>query len=224
MSSTTLQCAIAGDDVLGETPLWCSDMQSLLWLDIERSRLHRFHPGTGRHDRFDFADGTAQRLFGDVILANTVALSPAQDVLYFSDTRRFITWRFALDLATGTLSDRQVFVDHTATRSRPHGACVDRDGHVWTAMFGGGRIVRYAPTGVVDRVIELPVTNPTCVCLGGPGLKTLYITPARTFLDEAQLAAEPWAGSVLAIDVDVPGLPECRFGAVHWTAPAAATA
>jgi len=57
------------------------------------------------------------------------------------------------------------------------------------------------------------VTNPTCVCLGGRDLKTLFITTARKFLGRGQLRSEPLAGCVLAIDVDVPGLAEQRFGA-----------
>ena len=73
-------------------------------------------------------------------------------------------------------------------------------------------MVRYTPEGDVDRVIEVPVTNPTCVCLGGPELKTLYITTARKFLGRAQLREEPLAGSVLAVEVDVGGLVEDRFG------------
>jgi sugar lactone lactonase YvrE len=158
-------------------------------------------------------DGSVQRLLGDVIVSNTIAISPAQDRLYFSDTRRYTTWQFDLEVDGGTLSNQRVFVDHTAAHWRPDGACVDAEGFVWNAIFAAGRVVRYSPQGQVDRVIELPVTNPTCVCLGGPDLKTLYITTARKFLDRAQLRREPLAGSVLAIEVDVPGLPEQRFGA-----------
>ena len=90
---------------------------------------------------------------------------------------------------------------------------MDAEGFVWNAIFAAGRVVRYTPDGQVDRVIELPVTNPTCACLGGPALKTLYITTARKFLDRGQLRKEPLAGSLLAIEVDVAGLPEQRFGA-----------
>lgn len=289
-----LRCVVPGSDVLGETPLWCEQTQSVLWLDIEQAKLQRFHPASGRHDVFQFderyvgslallrrpgrvllgldlalftfdlgtgqrelvchveppasadnrlndgrcdsrgrfwvgtmdnqlhrgngsvyrvdPDGSVHRQFGDVIVANTIALSPGEDTLYFSDTRRYTTWRFGLDMAAGTLGERQVFVDHTAARDRPDGACVDSEGYVWNAIFAGGRVVRYAPDGRVDRVIALPVSNPTCVCFGGPDLRTLYITTAQRFLTRRQLREEPWAGSLLAIDVGVPGLPERRFG------------
>jgi sugar lactone lactonase YvrE len=42
-------------------------------------------------------------------------------------------------------------------------------------------------------------------------LQTLYITTARKFLDRATLRREPLAGSVLSLEVDVPGLPENLF-------------
>jgi sugar lactone lactonase YvrE len=184
------------------------DSQGRFWVGTMDNQLSR---PNGAFYRVD-PDGTARHMFGDVIVANTVALSPQGTTLYFSDTRRFTTWRFDLEPATGALSDRRVFVDHTEARARPDGACVDSEGHVWTAIFGGGRVVRYTPEGKASQVVDLPVTNPTCVCLGGPELKTLFITSARKFLDRRQLRAEPLAGSVLALEVDVAGLPEHRFG------------
>jgi len=156
-------------------------------------------------------DGKVIRQFGDVIVPNTVAIAPDQRTLYFSDTRRFVTWAFDLDVHAGVLSNRRIFVDHRATWQRPDGACIDADGCVWTAIFAGGRVVRYTPAGRADRTIELPVTNPTCPCLGGSDLRTLYITSARKFLSDEQLRAEPLAGSVLAVQVSIPGLPEQCF-------------
>jgi sugar lactone lactonase YvrE len=44
-------------------------------------------------------------------------------------------------------------------------------------------------------------------CFGGPDLKTLYITTARDKRAAEELAAQPLAGCVLQLRVDVPGLP-----------------
>jgi sugar lactone lactonase YvrE len=44
-------------------------------------------------------------------------------------------------------------------------------------------------------------------CFGGADLKTLYLTTARQHRPEAELASQPWAGRVLCMRVDVPGLP-----------------
>ena len=157
------------------------------------------------------ADGTVTRHLDDVIVSNSIAISPDQRTLYFSDTRRFVTWAFDLDAAAGTLSNRRVFLDLTATRDRPDGACIDAEGHVWVAIFAGGRVARYRPDGTLERSIALPVTNPTCLCFGGDDLSTLYITTARKFLSPAQLEAEPLAGALLAVETGVKGLPESQF-------------
>lgn len=185
------------------------DAQGRLWIGTMDNGLAK---ATGSFYRVS-ADGAVVRQFGDIIVSNTVAIAPDQRTLYVSDTRRYLTWAFDLDAKQGTLSNRRVFVDHRDGKHRPDGACVDAEGGVWIAIFAGGRVNRYTRDGQLERSIALPVTNPTCVALGGPTRHTLFITTARKFLDAQTLAAEPLAGSVLAIDVDVPGLPEQRFAA-----------
>ena len=49
----------------------------------------------------------------------------------------------------------------------PDGLCVDADGGVWVALFGGGAIRRYRPDGQLDLHLPLPVTNPTSLAFGG---------------------------------------------------------
>lgn len=183
------------------------DAQGRFWVGTMDNQLHR---PIGSLYRID-PDGRVTQQFGDIIVTNTICTTPDGRTLYMSDTRRFTTWAFDI-AADGMLGNRRVFVDHTAANDRPDGACVDADGYIWNAIFAGGRVVRFSPDGDVDRVIELPVTNPTCVCFGGPDFSTLYITTARKFLTPDQLLAEPLAGALLAVDLDVRGLPEARFG------------
>jgi sugar lactone lactonase YvrE len=47
---------------------------------------------------------------------------------------------------------------------------------VWLALFGGGAIRRYTAAGRLDAHIALPVTHPTSLAFGGPGLDDLYVT------------------------------------------------
>jgi len=157
--------------------------------------------------------GSVDWLFNDIIVTNSVAVSPDGRTLYMSDTRRFKIWTFDLDLDDGVLSNRRVFADYSNEQGRPDGACIDSEGCLWNAVFAGHRVIRYTPTGKIDRVIELPVTNPTCVCFGGPDLRTLYITTATKMIAPELLAKEPLAGALLAMDVGVTGLPEAMFGA-----------
>ncbi|RXT34569.1 SMP-30/gluconolactonase/LRE family protein [Bradyrhizobium betae] len=183
------------------------DARGRLWIGTMDNQLHRPNGALYRVT----GDGQVTRLFGDVIVTNGIAFSPDNRTLYFTDTRRHCTWTFDFDLDDGTIRNRRVFADYSASGERPDGACVDVDGGLWTAFFSGGRLVRYRPDGTIDTVIAVPVTNPTCLCFGGNDLKTLFVTTARKFLDPRQLGIEPQAGHLLAIHGVAQGLPEHRF-------------
>ena len=105
--------------------------------------------------------------------------------------------------ADGSLGARRVFSDEAMPALRRLGH--RQRGYLWNARFAGGCLIRFAPDGRVDRVVDLPVSNPTCCCFGGPDLKTLYVTSARFGLRAEQIADNPAEGALLAIAVDVPG-------------------
>jgi sugar lactone lactonase YvrE len=183
------------------------DARGRFWIGTMDNQLHR---PSGALYRVG-SDGTAERVLAGVVVSNGIAFSPDNRFLYFTDTRRHLTWRFGFDVEDGRIFDQQLFADYRDSGDRPDGACVDVDGALWTAFFAGGRVVRYRPDGAIDLVVPLPVTNPTCVCFGGNDLRTLYITTATKFLTPGQRELEPLAGSVLAIHGIGQGLPEHRF-------------
>lgn len=156
------------------------------------------------------ADGKCTQMAAGVISSNGTAFSPDNRVLYYADSRGLEIWRFDHDPATGDLSNRQLFASIAEGEGLPDGAAVDAEGYYWSARVFGGRIFRYRPDGTIDRSILLPFQNPTMVAFGGPQLRTLYITSSPRNLDELE-AARQKAGSVFAMEVDVPGLPEPRF-------------
>jgi sugar lactone lactonase YvrE len=89
----------------------------------------------------------------------------------------------------------------------PDGLTVDAEGYVWVADNGGGALRRYAPSGVLDAVLPLPVSKPTSCAFGGDGLRELFITTARRGLSDAELEAQPLAGRLLRFTPGVAGLP-----------------
>jgi len=155
-----------------------------------------------------------QVLASGLLTSNGVAFSPNGRTLYHSDTPTFTVWRYAYDPATGEATNKSLFVrlEPTETdRGRPDGAAVDAEGCYWTALFEGGRIRRYAPDGRLLAEYPIPARCPTMVAFGGPDLKTLYVTSARTDRPQEELAALPHSGGVFSMPVDVPGLPEYHF-------------
>ena len=108
------------------------------------------------------------------------------------------------------MGEAQVFAE-SAPPAFPDGSAVDAEGFVWNAEFNGGRLLRYAPDGRLDRVIHLPVERPTCCAFGGPNLDILYITSTSQNMTELERQENPMAGALMAIVPGVHGLPEPRF-------------
>ena len=154
-----------------------------------------------------------QRMAGDNLTANGLAFSPDNRWMYWAHTGAHRIDRFAFDLATGTISNRQPWVQFPPKTEgqpyggRPDGACVDVEGHYWVAMYEGGCVLRLAPSGAVVQRVELPLRCPTMPCLGGADGRTLYITSARHGRPASELEGPAPAGSLLSLRVDVPGLP-----------------
>lgn len=159
--------------------------------------------------RFD-VDSGLQAVAAGICIPNSLAFSPDSRTMYFADSLSHHIDAYDYDLAQGTRGARRPFA-RSVPPAFPDGSCVDAEGHLWNAEFHGARLVRYAPGGRVSRALELPVRRPTCCTFGGPGLETLYITTTRQHMGPAELAAEPWAGALLAIEPGVRGLPEPRF-------------
>lgn len=156
-------------------------------------------------------DGVCLRTRGGIAVPNSLAWSPDGRTMYFADTRRDTIWAYDYATETGEASNERIFA--RTERGHPDGSCVDADGCLWNAQYAGGCVVRYTPAGSIDRVIELPVSQPTCCAFGGPQLDTLYITSAAQRLGPQALAQQPLAGSVFAVRPGVRGLAESRFGA-----------
>ncbi|HTI65971.1 MAG TPA: SMP-30/gluconolactonase/LRE family protein [Caulobacteraceae bacterium] len=165
---------------------------------------------TGSLYRLD-PDFTVARIRDDVIVPNSICWSPDDTVMYFADTYREQMMAYTFHPDTGELSGLRPFADDRQGPGRPDGSTVDAEGFLWNAKFGGGRVVRYDPKGRVDRILDLPVSQPSSCVFGGPDLRTLYVTSATQRLDDAQLAAQPLAGGLFAADVGVAGLPEPEF-------------
>ena len=70
-------------------------------------------------------------------------------------------------------------------------------------------IVRIAPDGKIDRVVEMPAQNITTCTFGGPDRRTLYVTTAKI---EAP-ARDRLAGGLFAIKTEIAGQPENQFRA-----------
>ncbi|MES2912838.1 MAG: SMP-30/gluconolactonase/LRE family protein [Pseudomonadota bacterium] len=208
------------DGKLGFTPLAAVNhaMPGMRFNDGRCDRQGRFLAGTmlmdmsagakvGHVYRYDGGAGLTSLLDG-FITPNGMAFSPDGKTMYLSDSHPSVQmiWAFDYDTATGTPSNRRVFVDMNAFPGRPDGAAVDEDGCYWICGNDAGLVHRFTPEGKLDRSLAVPVKKPAMCAFGGAGLDTLFVTSIRP--GGTDLSDQPLAGGVFALRPGVRGLPE----------------
>jgi sugar lactone lactonase YvrE len=161
-------------------------------------------PGGGALYRLD-PDRSVRVVLPAVTISNGLDWTPDGTLAYYNDTDTFRVDRFDYDRDAG-LTGRRPFAETGA--GRPDGLTVDAKGGVWVALSNGGAVRRYTPDGVLDEVVELPVTKVTACTFGGPRLDELFITTSREGL---QPVDEPHAGSLFRAVPGVTGLPVREF-------------
>jgi len=149
---------------------------------------------------------------GGITIPNALCFSPDDKTMYFADspTRRIMAYAF--DKARGEIANPRLFAEVPQGQGVPDGATVDSEGFVWSAHMMGGRLTRYDPAGKIERVVQCPTARIASCALGGPGWKTLYIATGTNNMTAEQLASDPLAGSILAIEAPAAGLPEPEYG------------
>ena len=197
-----LRCPIEPERIGNRTNDGGLDRQGRWWVGTMDDAVQR---RTGAVYRLD-PDWTCRRMLDGYGIPNTFACTEDGRSLLIADSMDQLLRRYPLDVATGALGEPAPFAHTQGQDATPDGGAMDAEGFLWNAQWGGWRLVRYAPDGSVDRVVEMPVEQPSSCAFGGEGLRTLFVTSAREGLSEADLEDQPLAGSLFAVDVGVAGL------------------
>ena len=161
-------------------------------------------PGAGSLYRLD-PDGQAHEVLRDVTISNGLAWRPDGSTMLFIDTPTQRVDAFDMDPTTGAISNRRPVVEIPAAAGMPDGMTIDDEGCLWVALWEGGAVHRYSSDGRLDSVVELPCTNVTSCCFGGPDLDELYITTSSLGLSDRQRASQPLAGGLFRFRPGVTG-------------------
>jgi sugar lactone lactonase YvrE len=164
-------------------------------------------PGAGTLYRLEL-DGSCTTMLTGLTISNGIGWSPDASTMYLNDSGTGRVDAFRFDGPSGAISDRRTLVQISEPGVAPDGLTVDDEGGIWVALWNGGAVHRYAPDGSLLTSVQLPVERPTSCAFGGPERETLFVTSARTGLDDDALIRQPHAGKVFAIDgLGVRGLP-----------------
>ena len=162
------------------------------------------HDGGGALYRLD-QSGRIEVVLGDLTISNGVDWSPDGGTMYLVDSGPRVIYAFAFDAERGTITNQRVLLSVEEEHCAPDGMTVDSAGDLWVAIYGGGRVHRYSPHGVLRQVLPVPAELTTCCGFAGPGLHRLYVTTATEGWSDADRRAEPLAGLVYRIETDAIG-------------------
>ncbi|ODV78974.1 Gluconolactonase putatively [Suhomyces tanzawaensis NRRL Y-17324] len=144
----------------------------------------------GRLYRINCHDLTIDTMIEDTRISNGLSFSANGKHLFWTDSLTFTVWQYDYDYITNTLSNKRPFLATTALFEganvpEPDGLCMDKQGHVYLAMFNGSCVVHVDERGQLVEKIGLPALRITSVTVGGKNSDELYITTAHAKLADA---------------------------------------
>ena len=159
----------------------------------------------GRLYRLD-TDGTLIQVLDGIGVSNGLGFTLDRKQMYYTDSPKHEIYLFDYDQVTGNISNQRVFV-RTQGEGAPDGMTVDAEGHVWSARWDGGCLVRYAPDGSEERRIAFSAKKVSSVIFGGPDYTDMYVTTAG---GDNKAKEGPGAGALFRLRLGIQGVPEFR--------------
>ncbi len=148
-----------------------------------------------------------ERVLTGLTISNGLAWTADEATMYLIDSPTHGVDAFDHDPATGEISGRRRLVDTPPEWGLPDGMCLDSQGALWVAFWGGGAVRRFLPDGTLDEVVSFPAELVTSCAFGGSGGEDLYVTSAREGLTSDALRDQPLAGGLFRLQPGVTGPP-----------------
>lgn len=153
------------------------------------------------------ADGSLSPQVTGLQISNSLCWSADGATLYHADSPQRRIDAYLVE--AGGVGERRTFAVVEAG-SVPDGSTIDAEGRLWNARWGGSRVAVHGADGTLAGTLELPVSQPSCVALGGADLDIVAVTTARVDLTDQDLTRQPAAGHLFLYQTNARGLPENR--------------
>jgi sugar lactone lactonase YvrE len=155
-------------------------------------------------------DGSYLSVLDNLTLSNGMGWSPDSNFFYYIDSIPGVLKRFDYEAVHGRISNPVDLITFDTSKGIPDGMSVTVDGKIAVALWDGGRVEIFEPSGKKISEIKLGVSRPTSCTFGGADGNVLIVTTASQGIE---LDKEPLAGKILAVTgTGLSGLPPHRYG------------
>lgn len=213
-----LNAGIARFDLITEKLEWLLDIES----EIKENRCNdakcdssgrlwigtmdmTFKPGASSLYCID-KDLSMQKKLSNLTISNGMAWTADSKRMYFIDSPTQSIQSYSFDPVSGDILFEENAVYIPEEMGTPDGMCIDREGMLWVAHWGGFGVYRWNPeNGKLLEKIEIPVPHVTSCAFAGKNLDHLIITTARGDLNDEDLKKYPESGNVFILKTNVRG-------------------
>ncbi|SDN05173.1 SMP-30/gluconolactonase/LRE family protein [Kriegella aquimaris] len=171
----------------------------------------KFVPKSGNLYRVD-RNYNANIQISETTISNGMAWTADKKTFYYIDSDDRIVYGYDFDSAANTIANKRIVISVPEGYGSPDGMSIDVEGMLWIAHWGGNCVRRWNPdTAEVLEKVAVDAPHVTSCCFGGKDLNSLYITSARSDLNEKQLQEFPKSGGLFVYRPKVKGTPITLF-------------
>lgn len=135
---------------------------------------------------YSYHEGEYKTIIKNTTISNGLAFSLDNKYLYFIDTPTKKVAKYQYKIKNGEI-EFDSYVIEFGGESSPDGMCIDKDGMLWIAEWGGACVSKWNPlTGNKIDELKLPCTNVTSCCFDNKN--NLYVTTAISEEDNSPIS------------------------------------
>jgi sugar lactone lactonase YvrE len=153
--------------------------------------------------KYDIHDSKVSRVLFNLTISNGMDWSDDGTTFYLIDS----AWEavHAFTVREDELSEERTVIEIPESAGVPDGMCIDAEGGLWVALWGGAQVRRYDLNDnfKLSQIIELPTQFITSCAFAGENLDTMIITAAQN----NQIGGAKEAGMTFCIKPGVVGRP-----------------
>ncbi|KAF2666748.1 putative anterior fat body protein [Microthyrium microscopicum] len=180
------------------------DSRGRYWLGVMNHPLIEAPGPVGTVFRLD-PDLSLHKMIEGISIPNGVSWSKDEKTLFIADSSTHVISAYDYDIETGNISNKRPFFDaRDIGGGEPDGEAIDDEDHMWSAVYGTGKVIRISPAGKVVAEIQLPTPYITCPAFVDDWL---YVTSAT----EDPKGGPKLQGALFRCKVGVKGIPIHKF-------------